>query len=139
MKKKPLIILLGGSSGVGTSTTAIELSKMDKIQFITKKEQEDNRKWIVVTIMINGKSIIEMLKVYEKPFAEDEGHPNLAGGYDWMEINTFLSYIVGDYITNYGKISILTCPCGCDGCWPMQIRVVENKENIHNNEYQFLI
>ena len=38
MKKKPLIILLGGSSGVGTSTTAIELSKKLEITHIVETD-----------------------------------------------------------------------------------------------------
>ena len=38
MIKKPLIILLGGSSGVGTSTAAIELSKKLEITHIVETD-----------------------------------------------------------------------------------------------------
>lgn len=38
MRKKPLIILLGSSSGVGTSTTAIELSKKLEITHIVETD-----------------------------------------------------------------------------------------------------
>ncbi|PKP52580.1 MAG: hypothetical protein CVT90_02580 [Candidatus Altiarchaeales archaeon HGW-Altiarchaeales-3] len=73
MRKKPLIILLGGSSGVGTSTTAIELSKKLDITHIV---ETDYLREVLRGVIMKEYSPI----LHRSSYSAYESLPN----YDWL-------------------------------------------------------
>jgi len=73
MEKKPLIILLGGSSGVGTSTTAIELSK--KLEITHTVETDYVREVLRGVIMKEYAPIL-----HQSSYSAYEKLPN----YEWL-------------------------------------------------------
>ncbi len=78
-------------------------------------------------IIINGADLIDLLREYELPFAAKEGHESIAGGYSGIGSTVLFSRLFdgGDIIT------ILVCRgCGEDGCWPMQIAIVDHGSTI---------
>ena len=72
-----------------------------------------------------------MLREYELPFARKEGSESIAGDYAGHPPETLFKYLTNpdEYeIDDFGKISIFECKCGCEGCWPMKVKVrVENE------------
>lgn len=104
---------------------------MDKLELITHNRQNDNYQFKSVTILVNGQDIIDLLKAYELPFAKKEGSGSIAGGYDGLSPVTLLKHLTNpaEFDEN-GKVSILECECGCDGCWPMKIKIIELVDKI---------
>lgn len=101
---------------------------MDKLEFIIQDKQNDDCQFKSVTILINGQNLINLLKVYELPFAKKERAENIAGGYEEITPEILLDNLTNpdefDTVQN-GKISIFECECGCEGCWPMKIKIIE--------------
>ena len=69
-------------------------------------------------IFISDRNFIDIVRDVELPFAEKEGHPEMAGGYigfsSWYLKECFNSFIED------GKMDILNCGgCGNEGCWPL--------------------
>ncbi len=101
---------------------------MDFIEIKVKNNQNDNYQSRSVTILINGRDIVELLKHYELPFAKKEGSESIAGAYDGLSPEALFSHLTkpDEYdIDEDGKVSILECECGCEGCWPMKVKVVD--------------
>lgn len=72
-------------------------------------------------------------RVITLPFAKKEGSENIAGGYDGLSPEILLKNLdnPGEFdIDENGKVSILECECGCDGCWPMKIKVLDLESKI---------
>ena len=81
-----------------------------------------------VRIFIDGRDLIEMLKKFEKPFADREGAPNIAGAYSGLpEPAATTERFLGLADTGYGdcddKVAVLECECGWEGCWPFAVRI----------------
>ena len=78
-----------------------------------------------VEILINGRSLVELAKAHEQPYADAEGHPDIAGGYEGMSPSDLCS---GDdglaNIEGSRRVQVLQCD-GCyePGCWPLTCRV----------------
>ena len=107
--------------------------KKDKIEFRLINPVEKGEEWAedymfgskeprAVEIYINNREIIDILKEIELPFAEEEGHPSLAGGYG-HNVPKFLyeslndAFVEGTYNQQCG-VEILCCgDCGFPGCW----------------------
>ena len=106
---------------------------MDKLEFIIEEKRNDNYQFKAVTILVNGLDIIESLKKYEMPFVQKEGSKNIAGGYDGLSPETLYKHLTNpadfDKDEN-GKISILECECGSEGCWPMKIKAIDLEDKI---------
>jgi len=101
---------------------------MDKLEFKIQNKENNNYQFNSVTILINGQDLIDLLKAYELPFAKKEGSENIAGGYDGLTPKILIKHLINpdEFDTDEnGKVSILECECGCDGCWPMKIKVIE--------------
>lgn len=112
---------------------------MDILEFKIQYRQNDNYQSKTVAILVNGQDLIELLKAYELPFAKNEGSENIAGGYNGLTPETLLKHLTNpdEFDTDEnGKISILECECGCDGCWPMKIKVVELADKIIWSDFE---
>ncbi len=105
---------------------------MDILKLTAEKGIINNSESTVVRIEINGRSLIDLLKEYETPFAQKEGHPSIAGGYSWMEIQMFINSISSMQKDIH---TILTCECGEEGCWPMEINIKVNTSNVIWNNF----
>lgn len=107
--------------------------QMDKLEFKIQNKINDSYEIQAVTILVNGQNLIDLLKVYELPFAKKEGSEDIAGGYDGLTPEKLLNHLTDPDeidIDENNKVSILECKCRCDGCWPMQIKVVELADKI---------
>jgi hypothetical protein len=79
-----------------------------------------------VTILINGRNLIPMVRKHEQPMAKAEGHPNLAGSYAPRSVEEFKkdhTEVVAE--THYKpKLSLYACrDCGEVGCWPLEVKI----------------
>ena len=105
----------------------------DKLEFKLIDPVQNGEKWAddeifvrkdlrAVEIYLNGHEIIDILKEIEMPFALDEGHPDIAGGYGHNEPKILYrdlseSLVEGTYNQKYG-VELLCCgSCGFSGCW----------------------
>ncbi len=84
-----------------------------------------------VEILVNGRSLIDILREVELPFATREGHPEIAGSYEGVpaEIAFYPSRHLLDEPKPFlqggeGRTIILECAeCGEPGCWPFELRI----------------
>jgi hypothetical protein len=114
---------------------------MDKLEFTIENKSNDDNSYRIANILINGSNLIDMLKVYEIPFAKNEGSESIAGGYEGL-----LPEILHQHLTNPNKsdddesdkISILECVCGVDGCWPMLLKITYSDTTIVWHEFEQL-
>jgi hypothetical protein len=83
-----------------------------------------------VLLCVDGRNLVEILREIEKPFAEGEGHPGIAGSYAGLDAK----HVTGDHLlgrpTVYSlcgrdgkKTPLLDCTCGCEGCWTFAARI----------------
>ncbi len=69
-------------------------------------------------ILINGKSLIDLVRPVELPFAEREGEPERAGRYGWLsDVECEIQRLQTEECTVVG------CNCGIPDCWPLTTRV----------------
>lgn len=69
-------------------------------------------------ILINGQSLIDLVRPVELPFAELEGKPDIAGRYGWLsDVDCELQRLKTE------ECMLLGCPCGIPDCWPLTTRV----------------
>ncbi len=118
---------------------------MNQIRFeISHSEYGD-----LVVPMIDGKSLISILRKVELLFAKKEGSPMIAGGYDGLPISMVRPpskyyYGEGSHRTDE-KTAILICDCLCEGCWDFVVKIeVTNKkiiwkgfEQIHRTNWNY--
>lgn len=110
---------------------------MNKIKFDIQNSEYSN----LVIPIIDGKSLISVLKKFELPFAKREGHLELAGDYKGVPINYIES--VSDYYLGLkqeqwldGKTVILDCPCLCVGCWSFVTKINIDGNSIVWTEFE---
>lgn len=82
-----------------------------------------------VTVSINGKNLIDMLRDYEKPFTEKEDPSPKPGGY-MPVLNT--SFLTKSFISDDDDdLLLFRCSdCGEDGCWPMVVKVSGDEDSV---------
>lgn len=69
-------------------------------------------------ILINGQSLIDRVRPVELPFAQAEGHPNLAGQYGWLsDVDCEIQHLKTE------ECMVLGCNCGISDCWPLTTEV----------------
>jgi hypothetical protein len=84
-------------------------------------------------IVVNGQPLIERLREVERPFAEREGSPLIAGGYAPLPAAALLGNLSGqpDRLFVYeGKITLLVCNCGCEGCWDFVAEIEQRDDEV---------
>src|SRR5262245_29449884 len=77
-------------------------------------------------VKIDGRELLDIVRAVEAPLAAAVGEPDLAGKYHYLPSQLVLHpsrHLLGvpsrplyDYD---GRVSVLECDCGCDGCWPL--------------------
>ncbi|MBP7462053.1 MAG: hypothetical protein KBA26_12250 [Candidatus Delongbacteria bacterium] len=112
---------------------------MDKIEFKVIEEIDDHVPYDSVRILINGIDLIDMLREYEMKFAQKEGSPSIAGSYVGLMPMYLYQYLTEPNQFNIyddHKAIILGCDCGCEGCWPMMIKILKDNNRIIWTEFE---
>ena len=69
-------------------------------------------------ILINGQSLIDLVRPVERPFAELEGKPDLAGQYGWLsDVDCEIQHL------KIEECMVMGCNCGIPDCWPLTTQV----------------
>lgn len=81
-------------------------------------------------IRIDGRPLLDIVRELEAPIAAANGEPDLAGQYGYLPAAEVLlpsRRLLGMLAhpgLGYGeKVSVLECECGCEGCWPLLMRI----------------
>ena len=87
---------------------------------------------VVVSVLINGVDLIEIVRKVELPFATKEGVPQIAGSYSG-QCPYELFYELEEKDNEKSRLcdtppEVLCCTCGCPGCWPLYV-VIKKTEN----------
>jgi hypothetical protein len=118
---------------------------MNEIRFDIQHSEFGN----LVVPVIDGKSLISILRVIELPFAKKEGSPTIAGAYSGIAISLgrppSRHYYGEETDRDDGKTELLFCECLCDGCWDFVAGIeVTNKkviwkdfEQIHRKNWKY--
>jgi hypothetical protein len=77
---------------------------------------------------VNGQSLPDLLRAVERPFAEREGQPSLAGSYAGLDAGAVrwpTRHYLGAPVLRLARTStvVLGCTCGDWGCWPFAVEV----------------
>jgi len=118
---------------------------MNEIRFDIQHSDYGN----IVVPVIDGKSLISILKEFELPLAKKEGSPSISGAYDGIPISILRppsKYLYGEEPERLSKkIPILICTCLNGGCWDFvaEIETTEkeiiwkNFEQIHRKNWNY--
>ena len=85
---------------------------------------------------IDGIDIVSMLRKFERPFAEAEGHPNLAGSYAVYCIDDQEAALLIHEEGQSANADLLECDCASPGCWPSQVTVERNNGTVRWNRFE---
>src|SRR4051794_39068212 len=109
---------------------------MNRIAFVPLASADAANPYRGVEIVLDGVGLIDRLRQIERPFAEREGSPQLAGEYAWLSARTtFLPsrHFLGDTrpcLRDGEDVVLLVCPCGCEGCWDFVCRISVAAETV---------
>lgn len=118
---------------------------MDKIRFGISQVDFDGKKVDVVDICINDRNFIDILREIELPFAEKEGHPDIAGEYMGLSpkevffpSKLFLNEPESISIYHWGdKTWVLACGgCGEPGCWPLAVKITVTGDQVIWSDFE---
>ncbi len=117
----------------------LELALMDTFEIrMTPVPDEDEVFWSA-DILVNGRPFLEQVRDFEQPFADAEGHPNIAGSYTpvlfWRDFfNAFADDLQGKggYPSESGGlwIALFECVCLSPGCWPLMVDLMVEPEHV---------
>jgi hypothetical protein len=83
-----------------------------------------------IHILINGRSLIDLVRRIEQPFANQEGRPHAAGEYEWVAaVNCELIDTLSQNVT------VLGCTCGVEECWPLLCKVEHSTDLVRWSEF----
>jgi hypothetical protein len=92
---------------------------------------------------IDGRELLDLVREVEEPIAVEAGEANLAGAYDYPSPTKVLypsRQLLGEPINGLssynGRVSILECDCGCEGCWPLTMDVVVTNDRVIWQDFQ---
>ena len=90
-----------------------------------------------IAIFIDGRSLIELVRKIELPFATEEGREQDAGNYMWMRLNWLPDvwqhfHGASEQVLFYPfKTNWLECgACGVSECWPLLARIEVKDKSI---------
>jgi hypothetical protein len=114
---------------------------MNKLEIKVKKSSSDLFKsFNEIQLFIDNLNLIDILKEIEKPSAEKEKHPEIAGHYIGLNLQFFKKdHFLGSdssYGKNQTKTALLDCPCGCEGCWTLAAKISELENTILWNDFE---
>lgn len=104
---------------------------MDTLEITIERGEGDSDTWESVVFHVNGRDLVELAREVEAPFAQREGHPDIAGGYMGISPAEALHpslHLLGepDPALSYAaaRLTLLVCDgCGEAGCWPLNVRI----------------
>jgi hypothetical protein len=101
----------------------------------------DGNSYPSIQISIDGMKLQELAKNHELPFAQREGHPDIAGGYLGLDVeatnrNIFLGEAEFDYGEDSNKVALMECVCGCPGCWPLAVRITKTSNTVLWSDFE---
>lgn len=104
---------------------------------IEDAKDEAGSAYRAVTILVDGVSLIELVRGAESPFARREGQPQLAGAYAWLPAtaDTWRALIPRS-IEEDEKEALLDCACGLSGCWPLLARVTQDASSVRWGDFE---
>lgn len=111
---------------------------MSRVEFTLETSQDIG---LVMVPVIDGVRLPDFLKPIETPFAQKEGHVEMAGSYDGVPIDQLGSpdqYLMGQIKApkSESKISLLECGCGCEGCWPFVVKVTVSDDIVIWSDFE---
>jgi hypothetical protein len=89
-----------------------------------------------VTIRIDGRSLIGLVCEVERPMAEREGHPDLAGSYAWALADEVALRELQPQAEPKSKPALLQCTCGEAGCWPLLASVISDGDVVTWSDFE---
>jgi hypothetical protein len=94
-------------------------------------------------LYVNGRSLVEIIREVELPFAVREGQPKMAGQYVGLPAHFMLApsrYLLGEIADgpwcDPERIVLLQCECGEWGCWPLLARITLTDETVVWRSFQ---
>lgn len=109
---------------------------MDKIEFRVGRSRHAKQG---VSILINGKNLIRLVRKHELPMAEAEDAKSIAGGYGPRDRAGFVKahneVMAG---THYKpKLSLFGCrDCGEIGCWPLDVQATIEGDQVVWSDFE---
>jgi hypothetical protein len=93
----------------------------------------------VADVFINGRRLVDLVREVEQPFAEQEGHPDLAGGYEGIDAD--LAFLPSQHLLGGAEpkrgVAILECgTCSIDGCWPLTATITLEGETVIWSDFE---
>lgn len=96
-----------------------------------------------LAIEIDGTSLVELTAAVEKPYAQAEGHPRLAGAYAGlsrfaMSPEELEGHLLGAPVleSDDGSVVLLGCECGDWGCWPLSARIHLDRNTVRWSDFR---
>lgn len=90
-----------------------------------------------IVVTVNGTDFVELVGAHERPYAEAEAAPGLAGQYRGLAPDRVVPpsrHFLGEPswdLYRYGdRIQVLGCECGEPGCWPLVCRIQVSEERV---------
>lgn len=102
--------------------------------------EDEGRNLRAVEIYINNRELVDILREIEKPFAEEEGHPNLAGGYGHnipqILYKDFTEALIPETYSQLYGVELLCCKdCGVPGCWSPKAKIRQDEEFVYWEDF----
>jgi hypothetical protein len=89
-----------------------------------------------IAIRVNGRPLQDWAADVERPYAEAEGHPDIAGGYAGLAPRAVLLSALHFFGQPHavwfedGDTVLLGCGCGEWGCWPLTADIEISEEQV---------
>ncbi len=117
---------------------------MDIIHLVTDVAASSGSKTTpVVTIRINGRRLVDLIRDVELSSALHEGHANLAGAYVGIPpMVAFLPsrHLLGEPAAGWDwqpeAVPVLQCECGEPGCWPLLVCIAIGSETVTWSDFR---
>jgi hypothetical protein len=94
-------------------------------------------------ICVDGREFLDIVPEFEEPIAAAAGEAGIAGSYRYLNARDVLypsRHLLGapfrPLLDHHGKVSILECDCGCEGCWPLVLAVDVNDNQVIWRDFQ---
>lgn len=87
----------------------------------------------VVQILIDGRDLIGLVRVVERPQAAEQGQPDLAGSYEYLEPPQWADLPERG---EDGRVAVLRCTCGEVSCWPLRVRITRRGGVVTWSDFQ---
>lgn len=114
---------------------------MNTIEFRRQPDPDASRD--IVTVFIDGRSLIDLIAHYERPHAEAAGRPSAAGHYVGLDIakvvppsRLLLGEVDGWYCCHPGIVTLLTCTCGELGCGSVNCFIALSDDRVVWSEFR---